>query len=52
MSKKHHVSFVAHEKVKEPVFVDFKTKSGQEVKFKAHEKVLEKVKVNFVAKNK
>lgn len=52
MAHKHHVSFVAEKKVKEPVFVDFTTKTGKEVTFPAHKKVLEPVKVNFMAKNK
>ena len=52
MSKKHHVHFSAYEKVKEPVMVDFKTKTGKEVIFPAHEKVLEKVEVDFMARNK
>jgi hypothetical protein len=52
MSKKHHVSFVAHVKVNEPVKVDFHTKSGKEVSFPAHKKVVEPVKIDFMAKNK
>jgi hypothetical protein len=52
MTHKHHVKFIAHEKVKEPVVVSFKTRDGEKVKFAAHEKVLEKVPVNFMAKNK
>lgn len=52
MTKKHHVSFIAEKKVKEPVIVDFKTKNGKEITFPAHKKILEPVKVNFMAKNK
>lgn len=52
MTKKHHVHFIAKEKVKELVVVDFRTKTGQEVRFPAHKKVLEEVKIDFMAKNK
>jgi len=52
MTRKHHVSFIAEKKVKEPVTVDFKIKTGKEIKFPAHMKVSEKVKVKFMAKNK
>ncbi len=52
MSKKHHVSFVAEKKVKEPVVVDFRTKTGEEIRFPAHKKVPEKVGVEFMARNK
>lgn len=51
MSKKHHVSFEAHKKVKEPIVVDFRTKDGKEVIFPAHKKVIEEVEVDFMARN-
>ena len=52
MSKKHHVKFIAHEKVKEPVIVDFFERNGTEIKFPAHKKIKEEVLVDFMAKNK
>ncbi len=52
MTKRHHVHFVAEKKVKEPVVVDFVTKTGEEIKFPAHKKVLEEVTVDFMAKNR
>jgi hypothetical protein len=52
MTKKHKVSFIAEKKVKEPVAVDFKTKTGKKVAFGGHKKVKEPVRVSFVAKDK
>ena len=52
MARKHKVSFVAEKKVKEPVTVDFVTKTGKDVAFDAHKKVKGPVKVTFYAKNK
>ena len=52
MTKKHKVSFIAEKKVKEPVAVDFKTKTGKKVTFEGHKKVKEPVRVSFVAKDK
>ena len=52
MSKKHHVSFVAEKKVREPARIAFTTRAGQSVSFDGHKKVKEPVRVNFMAKNK
>ena len=52
MSKRHHVSFTAHKKVKEDVHVTFQTKTGKPVSFDAEKKVEEPVRVDFMAKNK
>lgn len=49
---KHHVKFMAKEKVKEPVTVSFMTKDGEPVRFNAHKKVEEEVEVDFMARNK
>ena len=52
MSKKHHVAFAAHRKVKENVHVAFQTKAGKPISFDAEKKVKEPVRVDFMAKNK
>src|SRR5437879_7617981 len=52
MSKRHHVSFIAHKKVPEEVQVEFRTKAGKKVSFDAEKRVKEAVRVDFMAKNK
>jgi hypothetical protein len=50
--KKHHVSFVAEEKVSKPIRVKFERSDGTEANFPAHKKEKERVRVDFMAKNK
>jgi hypothetical protein len=52
MSKRHHVSFTAHKKVREEAHIAFTTKAGKPVSFDGHKKVKEPVRVGFMAKNK
>ena len=49
---KHPVSFIAHEKVKEPVKVTFREQNGKVVSFPAHKVIKEPVKVTFMANSK
>ena len=50
--KKHHVSFVAEEKVSKPVRVNFERSDGTKANFRAHKKEKERVVVDFMARNK
>ena len=43
---------MAEKKVREPVIVDFRTKTGEEIRFPAHKKVLEEIEVDFMARDK
>jgi hypothetical protein len=49
---KHQVKFKAHKKVKEPLEVEFKTKSGKKIDFVARKPVDKVVEVKFKARNK
>jgi hypothetical protein len=50
--KKHHVSFVAEEKVSKPVRVKFERSDGTKANFPAHREEKGRVRVDFMAKNK
>jgi hypothetical protein len=51
-SKTQNVKFKAHEKVKEPARVSFKTKDGEKVRFTAEKTVKVPVTVSFTARKK
>jgi hypothetical protein len=50
--KTHSVKFKAHQKVKKPTRVSFKTSEGEKVRFTAKKVVEVPVTVSFRAKNK